>query len=46
MGCHPGQGFYHQMRRGEVFRGEMAASGGYGDPYERDPAAVLEDVNA
>jgi N-methylhydantoinase B len=22
----------------------MAASGGYGNPYERDPAAVLEDV--
>jgi N-methylhydantoinase B/oxoprolinase/acetone carboxylase alpha subunit len=22
----------------------MAASGGYGDPYTRDPAAVLEDV--
>ena len=36
--------FVRTMRRGEVFRGEMAASGGYGDPYERDPAAVLEDV--
>ena len=22
----------------------MAASGGYGDPYTRDPASVLEDV--
>jgi N-methylhydantoinase B len=32
------------MRRGQVFRGEMAGSGGYGDPYTRDPAAVLEDV--
>ena len=32
------------MRRGDVFRGEMAASGGYGDPYLRAPEAVLEDV--
>jgi N-methylhydantoinase B len=32
------------MRRGQVFRGEMAGSGGYGDPFTRDPAAVLEDV--
>ena len=36
--------FVRTMRRGEVFRGEMAASGGYGDPFTRDPAAVLEDV--
>lgn len=36
--------FVRTMRRGEVFRGEMAASGGYGDPYTRDPTAVLEDV--
>ncbi|MGZ5148009.1 MAG: hypothetical protein ACXWCP_31125, partial [Burkholderiales bacterium] len=36
--------FVRTMRRGEVFRGEMAASGGYGDPYTRDPAAVREDV--
>ena len=36
--------FVRTMRRGEVFRGEMAGSGGYGDPYTRDPAAVLEDV--
>lgn len=27
-----------------VVRGEMAASGGYGDPLERDPAAVYQDV--
>ena len=32
------------MRRGQVFRGEMAGSGGYGDPWTRDPAAVLQDV--
>jgi N-methylhydantoinase B len=36
--------FVRTMHRGEVFRGEMAASGGYGDPYTRDPAAVVEDV--
>jgi N-methylhydantoinase B/oxoprolinase/acetone carboxylase alpha subunit len=27
-----------------VFRGEMPGSGGHGDPFERDPAAVLEDI--
>jgi N-methylhydantoinase B len=36
--------FMGTIRQGDVFRGEMAASGGYGDPFERDPAAVLEDV--
>ena len=36
--------FVRTLRRGDVFRGEMAASGGYGDPFTRDPAAVLEDV--
>jgi N-methylhydantoinase B len=36
--------FVRTMRKGEVFRGEMAASGGYGDPYTRDPSAVAEDV--
>ena len=36
--------FVRTLRRGAVFRGEMAASGGYGDPYTRDPASVLEDV--
>ena len=39
--------FVRTMRRGDVFRGEMAASGGYGDPYTRgSPAAVLEDSAA
>ena len=32
------------IRRGEVFRHEMAGAGGWGDPLERDPEAVLEDV--
>ena len=35
--------FVRTLRRGDVFRGEMAASGGFGDPYCREPAAVLED---
>jgi len=36
--------FVRTMRKGEVFRGEMAASGGYGDPFTRDPQAVAHDV--
>jgi N-methylhydantoinase B len=36
--------FVRTMRRGDVFRGEMAASGGYGNPYTREPEAVLNDV--
>ena len=36
--------FVRHMRRGEVFRSEMAGSGGYGDPLERDADAVAEDV--
>ena len=31
-------------RRGDVFRMVSAGGGGYGDPRERDPEAVLEDV--
>ena len=31
-------------RGGDVFRMVSAGGGGYGDPRERDPAAVLEDV--
>ncbi len=30
--------------RGDVFRMVSAGGGGYGDPLERDPRAVLEDV--
>ncbi|HEY8554730.1 MAG TPA: hydantoinase B/oxoprolinase family protein, partial [Burkholderiales bacterium] len=41
---HTPSKFVRTMRRGQVFRGEMAGSGGYGDPFTRDPAAVLEDV--
>ena len=32
------------IRRGEVFRYEMAGAGGWGDPLERDPDRVLKDV--
>ncbi len=36
--------FVRSMRKDEVFRAEMAGSGGYGDPLERDPEAVADDV--
>lgn len=36
--------FVHTYRKGDVIRGEMPGSGGYGDPLVRDPEAVLEDV--
>jgi N-methylhydantoinase B len=36
--------FVRPMQRDEVFRSEMAGSGGYGDPLERDPDAVADDV--
>lgn len=36
--------FVRTYRKGDVIRGEMPGSGGYGDPFLRDPAAVLEDV--
>ena len=39
----PGK-FVRSMQRGEVFRSEMSGSGGYGNPLERDLAAIVEDV--
>jgi N-methylhydantoinase B len=36
--------FVRKFKAGDVFRAEMAGSGGYGDPLSREPAAVLEDV--
>jgi len=36
--------FVRSMKKGETFRAEMAGSGGYGDPLERDALAVAEDV--
>ena len=32
------------IRRGDVFRHELAGAGGWGDPLERDPHAVLRDL--
>lgn len=32
------------LRRGDVFRHELAGAGGYGSPFEREPEKVLEDV--
>jgi len=32
------------LRRGDVVRLESAGGGGFGDPFERDPALVLADV--
>jgi N-methylhydantoinase B len=36
--------FVMTMQRGDVLRGDLPGSGGWGDPRERDPALVLEDV--
>ena len=36
--------FLRHLKRNEVIRAEMAASGGYGDPFERDAHAVADDV--
>ncbi|HUH02801.1 MAG TPA: hydantoinase B/oxoprolinase family protein [Kofleriaceae bacterium] len=32
------------IRKGDVFRHEVAGGGGWGDPLERDPASVLKDL--
>jgi len=32
------------FRRGDIFRHELAGAGGWGDPLDRDPEAVLSDV--
>ncbi len=39
----PGK-FTMTSRKGDVFRHVLAGAGGWGDPLERDPAAVLRDV--
>lgn len=36
--------FIATFRRGDVLRAEMPGSGRFGDPLERDPGAVREDV--
>ena len=32
------------IKRGDIFRHELAGAGGWGDPLERDPERVLKDV--
>ena len=39
----PGK-FTMNIRKGDVFRHVLAGAGGWGDPLERNPAAVLRDV--
>jgi N-methylhydantoinase B len=39
----PGK-FTMTIRKGDVFRHVLAGAGGWGDPLERDPQAVLRDV--
>ena len=34
----------YTLRKGDVFRHQLAGGGGYGDPRERDPALVQRDV--
>jgi N-methylhydantoinase B len=36
--------FTMTIKHGDVFRHVLAGAGGWGDPLERDPAAVLKDV--
>jgi len=32
------------LKKGESFRAQLAGGGGWGNPFERDPASVLDDV--
>ena len=41
---YPSGKFMTTMVRGESFRAVLAGGGGWGDPMERDPAMVLDDV--
>lgn len=34
----------YRLKRGDVYKHVLASGGGYGDPFEREPEAVLEDV--
>lgn len=36
--------FVTKLKRNDVLRAEMAAAGGYGEPFDRDPHAVAIDV--
>lgn len=37
-------GSYNQLDAGEVLMNQTGGGGGYGDPFDRDPAAVARDV--
>ncbi|MEO8300320.1 MAG: hydantoinase B/oxoprolinase family protein, partial [Rhizomicrobium sp.] len=39
----PGK-FMRTFKRGECYRAELAGGGGWGDPFERAPESVLQDV--
>jgi N-methylhydantoinase B len=39
----PGK-FMRTLRRGECYRAELAGGGGWGDPFQRAPEAVVQDV--
>ncbi len=39
----PGK-FMRTLQRGELYEAILAGGGGWGDPLQRDPAAVIEDV--
>lgn len=39
----PGK-FMRTLKRGECYRAELAGGGGWGDPFERAPEKVLQDV--
>ena len=39
----PGK-FMMNLKKGESFRAQLAGAGGWGNPFERDPAFVLDDV--
>jgi N-methylhydantoinase B len=36
--------FVRKVKQGDLFRAEMPGSGGWGDPFRRDPQAVRRDV--
>ena len=36
--------FMMTLQKGESFRAQLAGAGGWGNPFERDPASVLDDV--
>ena len=40
----PPSKFMTTMKKGDLFRAQLAGGGGWGNPYERDPKRVIEDV--